>query len=128
LAEGLVTDELKEKIAPLNKRFKEIESIRKERKRIRRRKLEAQNDVEAGSSPLRSRAMELPSPSDLDESDTESKIRKREEEELMALVHQDLRDDEGANVTGCYELVGERRTLSLFSYPSIIPYPVFLDS
>lgn len=37
----------------------------------------------------------------------EGAIRKREEDELMDLVHPDLKADTGANFTGVYELVGE---------------------
>lgn len=42
-----------------------------------------------------------------DELGDEGEIRRREVEELTALVHSDLKADVGANTTGIYELVGE---------------------
>src|SRR6202000_3122952 len=48
-----------------------------------------------------------------DELGDEREIRKREAEELAALVHPDLTMDVGANVTGVYELVGENGSFAL---------------
>ena len=109
LSEGMLTEDLKLKMAPVNARLKEIERERLERMKVRRktRKNVSVEDTDvrmgdAGSS-LQS---EAPKPSVEDDLPDEKLTRAKEKEELEALVHTDLKADVGANVTGVYELVG----------------------
>jgi ubiquitin carboxyl-terminal hydrolase 14 len=122
----LVTDDLKQKLLPVNTRIKEIEKERDERRKVRKRTKKTQTTnmpvdrlggpapsaspeiIVGGSSSLVADEMEVNNIVTIvtgDEVD-EGAIRKREEEELMGLVHPDLRADVGANFTGLYELVG----------------------
>ncbi|KAG8957901.1 deubiquitinating enzyme [Tulasnella sp. 419] len=125
LADGIVTDELKAKLAPVNGRLREIERDRMERRKVRKRtriakeasekgkEKEADGDVVMGDHAAGS-SSEAPAPSEGGEAkkeilpgelEEESVIRKREAEELLALVHPDLKNDVGANVSGMYELI-----------------------
>lgn len=107
LSEGMVTDDLRAKLAPVNGRLKEIERERLERKKVRRRTKKVmhndlENDVPMGdvNQPEGLRPIvegDLPD---------EKMEREKEKKELVGLVHPDLLDDEGANATGVYELVG----------------------
>ncbi|KAG8889023.1 Protein kinase [Tulasnella sp. 332] len=115
VAEGIVTQELQKKLAPVNGRLKEIERERMERRKVRRRikiaKKEKEDDVEmADASTSTAGAQGAPTttappvavvPGDLPD---EKDARKREVEELMALVDPTLKEDVGANVSGVYEL------------------------
>jgi ubiquitin carboxyl-terminal hydrolase 14 len=121
----MVTDELKEKMVPVNTRFKEIEKERNERRKVRRKikqsKKDAEGDVtmgEASSSAAPGAEATAPEATGTEkvlqpgELEDEKVIRTREAAELHALVHPELKSDEGANVTGCYELVGKSRALA----------------
>lgn len=111
----MLTDDLKEKMAPVNGKFKEIEKERSERRKVRRKtkqaKKDAEGDVTMGEPSTAGTTEATPAPVAEEvkpgELEDEAVIRAREAEELSALVHPDLKGDEGANVTGCYELVGE---------------------
>jgi len=120
LSEGMVTDELKKKLAPLNGRLREIERERQERKKVRRRIKNVVKDIDgdavmgeastsgaaaaAASSDAPAPTAEQPKilqPGDLPD---EKETRTKEAEELRALVDPTLKEDIGANVTGVYEL------------------------
>lgn len=127
----LVTEDLKQKLLPVNTRIKELEKERDERRKIRRRTRKAQApattpavdhvgapppavspSVEVGgATPAVGDGMEVDAPAVApvagDELGDEGEIRKREAEELDSLAHADLKADVGANVTGVYELVGK---------------------
>ena len=125
----LVTDDLKQKLLPVNTRIKEIEKERDERRKVRKRTKKTQTNVPfdrlGGPAPPASPEIVVGGNSSVeadvvademevdnivaistDDEVDEGAIRKREEEELMGLVHPDLRADVGANFTGLYELVG----------------------
>jgi len=129
----LVTDALKQKLLPVNMRIKEVEKERDERRKIRRRTRKAQApaitpavdhvgspapavsptiEVGGATGPVVDGQMDLDGPAVAvsatdDELGDEREIRKREAEELEALLHPDLKADVGTNATGVYELVGE---------------------
>lgn len=82
---------------------------RKVKRRVKVAKKEKEDDVEmADASTSAAVTQEAPPaaaviPGDLPD---EKEARKREVEELMALVDPTLKEDTGANVTGVYELCG----------------------
>ncbi|GAA6018356.1 hypothetical protein JCM10207_000816 [Rhodosporidiobolus poonsookiae] len=120
-ASDLVTDELKRKILPVNERLKAVDKDRRERAKARR-KSRKQADAAAASSSTPAPAAVQPvqaTPEDdppeemlVDPSTTagelpdEETARQEEHAVLQSLVHPDLLADEGANVSGLYELVG----------------------
>jgi hypothetical protein len=81
-----VTDELKAKLQPASQRLMDIERERTERRKVR------------------GRVNKNPEGDDLED---ESVYRKKELEELEALISPDVKADIGANPTGWYELIGE---------------------
>ncbi|KAI0791020.1 cysteine proteinase [Abortiporus biennis] len=116
----LVTDELKEKIRPLSRKFLEIEKARDERIKIRKRtkiaasssadekgKGKQEADVEmadesaggSGSSKTEGQKVEGA------ELEDEKVYREKELKVLEDLIHPDLKDDVGCSVSGLYELV-----------------------
>ncbi|KAG8984456.1 deubiquitinating enzyme [Tulasnella sp. JGI-2019a] len=108
VAEGIVTDELQKKLAPVNGRLREIERERMERQKVRRRvkiaKKEKDDDVQMADTTTATPApteAAAPVPGDLPD---EKEARAKEVSELMALVDPTLTEDLGANVTGMYEL------------------------
>jgi ubiquitin carboxyl-terminal hydrolase 14 len=129
----LVTDELKQKLLPVNTRIKEIEKERDERRKVRKRTKKTQTMsmpfdrlggpapaaspelVVGGSGTVVADEMEVDNVVNIatDDEVDEGTIREREEEELMGLVHPDLKADVGANFTGLYELVGMQEIPSL---------------
>lgn len=135
----LVTERLKAKLLPANVRLKEIEKDREERRKVRKRTKKVQSvpaavDVLGGPAPhaspevivgggdgtLVSDEMEVErtisaSKTEGEDAD-EGEIRKREAEELMELVHPDLKVDAGANFTGVYELVCKCRVTYMRMY------------
>ncbi|CCA66487.1 related to ubiquitin-specific protease [Serendipita indica DSM 11827] len=124
----LVTEELKQKLLPVNTRLKEIEKDRQERRKVRKRTRKVQPgasvEMPIEPAPPVSPTVMVGGPDegtgsqmDVDQSGStipviepgtadEAEIRRREAEELTSLVHDDLKSDAGANVTGMYELVG----------------------
>ena len=127
----LVTEELKQKLLPVNTRLKEIEKDRQERRKVRKRTRKAQAETSINNSSIEaappvSPAVMVGGPDelagsrqmDIDTSSStvpvielgavdEQDMRRREAEELASLVDKDLKSDTGVNLTGIYELVGE---------------------
>lgn len=124
----LVTDDLKQKLLPVNVRLKEMEKERQERRKVRgkihKKHTTPSTDRLGGPAPPASptaivggggnstvaEGMDVddstPNPGLDDDFADEAAFRRREEEELSGLVHPDLKADVGANVSGMYELVG----------------------
>ncbi|PVG00083.1 cysteine proteinase [Serendipita vermifera] len=124
----LVTDDLKQKLLPVNTRLKEIEKERHERQKIRKRTHKSNLSSNSagdrattappaasptitvgGGSSLVGEAMDVEENQASNEPkerlQDERTTRAREADELLELVHPDLRTDAGTNVTGIYELV-----------------------
>ncbi|KAL4264667.1 Ubiquitin carboxyl-terminal hydrolase [Pleurotus pulmonarius] len=110
----LVTDDLKAKMTPVNRRLQELIKDRadrlKQRKRTKARKeREAQALREPNPTPPEqedaSAASGQPSVDEGGELEPESVYRQREGVELNALVDESAKKDTGSNVTGLYELV-----------------------
>lgn len=114
LAEDMVTEELRKKIAPVNGRLREVERERLERKKVRRRTKQAQKDkegdVEMGDASKTDAPAPVPETKVLQAGDLpdEKEARAKEAAELNALVDPTVKEDVGANVTGMYELCGTR--------------------
>ncbi|GAA5864767.1 hypothetical protein JCM1840_004892 [Sporobolomyces johnsonii] len=111
----LVSDELKKKILPVNERLKDIEKERRERAKARRKSKKQQADAAAAAAA--SSTSSTPAPADPAEDPAEPMLvdgelpdehatRQTELATLLSLVHPDLEADQGANVSGLYELVG----------------------
>lgn len=115
MAEGIITDELKTKLAPVNNRLREIERERLERAKVRKRVKVAQKDKEgdvqmtdpstaaAASTEPEGQPVPALAPGDLPD---EKEARAKEAEELKGLADPSLTEDIGANSTGMYELCG----------------------
>ncbi|KAK7688677.1 hypothetical protein QCA50_008215 [Cerrena zonata] len=110
----IVTDELKEKLLPVNRRLQELEKDRAERRKIRKRtKVVAsssskEKDVEMTDVSVTTSTNVDDGPSKEvagGELEDESVYREKELKELEGLVHADLRADIGSSVSGMYELV-----------------------
>ncbi|KIL65371.1 hypothetical protein M378DRAFT_186464 [Amanita muscaria Koide BX008] len=121
----LVTDELKAKLVPVNRRLLEIEKDRGERRKIRKRTKgvvgasssssgaqTADRDVEmANASGPASVTATAASPSGSTEQaeavklEDETVYRAKELAELEGLIHPDLKQDVGSSVSGLYDLV-----------------------
>lgn len=128
----LCTDELRQKLLPVNVRLKEIERDRAERRKVRKRTktvvgsgvAQASGDVEmteaAAAGPPSPVLLQAPAPAGAepptaDEKgkavagsalEPESEYRARELQELESLIPADVRNDVGCSATGLYELVG----------------------
>lgn len=105
----LVTEELKEKMAPLSTKLKDVEANRAERRTIRKRFAAVRGEA-SSSAPLAAPSQpslpEDPQEMQVDSSlEAESVYRQRELKELEALVHPDLQADVGCSITGQYELI-----------------------
>lgn len=113
----LVTDDLKAKMTPVNRRLQELIKDRadrlKQRKRTKARKeREAQALREPNPTPEQedaSAASGQPTVDEGGELEPESVYRQREGVELKALVDESAKKDTGSNVTGLYDLVGESK-------------------
>ncbi|GAA6040426.1 hypothetical protein JCM8097_004543 [Rhodosporidiobolus ruineniae] len=127
-ASELATDDLKAKLGPVNEKLKDFDKDRRERAKTRRKvrsKVEAKQAAASSSSSApapvaASGADDPPEPMLVDDAATAAKDgkeiagelpdeeTKRQEELaiLTSLVHPDLEADQGANVSGLYELVG----------------------
>jgi ubiquitin carboxyl-terminal hydrolase 14 len=126
----LVTDDLKAKLSPLNRKLKEIEKERDERRKVRKRtKAKAIEDAavaavtsNAATSSTSAAATSTATAVSTKDGDVEMKdetvvtpavledekvIRQRETKALEELVNPDLKSEVGASLHGLYELVGE---------------------
>lgn len=107
----LLSDDLKQRIKPVNERYRAISKERRDRANIRKRTKQHIDDEVREAKKAR---QEIDSSSQLrneeasirESEESEPALRKREKEELESLVDPGLRNDVGANVTGLYELVG----------------------
>jgi len=110
LAEDMVTEELRKKLAPVNGRLREIEKERAERRKVRRRtkmiQKDKEGDVVMGDAPAAPTPAATDGPKVLQAGDLpdEKETREKEFKELDALVDPSLKEDIGSNVTGMYEL------------------------
>ncbi|KAG8830803.1 deubiquitinating enzyme [Serendipita sp. 399] len=123
----LVTDDLKQRLLPVNARLKEIEKDRHERRKVRKRTRKTNVSpsivVPPESAPPVSPTMTVGGADGLEGPDRasgathsalsapdpdmdEGEFREREANELDALIDPELKADPGSNVTGIYELVG----------------------
>jgi ubiquitin carboxyl-terminal hydrolase 14 len=115
----LATDELKAKLLPVNRRLLELQKERAERRKIRSRtKVAASSshatastnkDVEMTDANNATASTSAPEVKVPDELEDEHVYREREQAELEALVHPDMKQDAGCSVSGLYELVGRCR-------------------
>ncbi|KAJ7607322.1 hypothetical protein FB45DRAFT_948062 [Roridomyces roridus] len=135
-AVDLCDDELKNKLLPVSRRLKAVEKEREERRKVRRRTKTAaapSASKPAAAAPAASADVEMadaatataatatatttpavegegaekkPSAEEGGELEPESLYRERELAELQGLVHESLKGDVGASVSGLYELVG----------------------
>ncbi|OSX58024.1 hypothetical protein POSPLADRAFT_1061110 [Postia placenta MAD-698-R-SB12] len=105
----LVTEELKEKMAPLSTKLKDVEANRAERRTIRKRSAAVRGEASSSAPlavPSQPSSTEDPQEMHVDSSlEAESVYRQRELKELEALVHPDLQADVGCSITGQYELI-----------------------
>ena len=109
----LLSDELKEKVRPVNEKLKEIEKERRERAKARRKiKNKVASSTPAVAAPVQTNPTDDPPEAMLVDTPVDGELpdetTKRQEElaTLMSLVHPDFEQDQGANVSGLYELVG----------------------
>lgn len=117
-----MTDELKPKLLPVNRRLLELEKERAERRKIRRRTkvaasssqstASANKDVEMTDANVASASTSAPEVKDSNDLEDEHIFREKELAELEALVHPDVKQDVGCNVSGLFELVGRCRQSS----------------
>lgn len=117
----LVTDDLKQKLLPVNERLKDFSRDRRERAKTRRKtkkRVEQQEQArraEAAGQPAPQQdpnddppepmLTDAQAPIDGELPDEDSK-RQEELATLLSLVHPDLEADKGTNVSGLYELAG----------------------
>jgi len=108
----IVTDELKAKLQPVSRRLMEIEKDRMERRKVRKR-MKNKASTSQAAAPSDSASTSEGASMDIDKKpeeggdlDDESVYRKKELEELEALISPDVKTDVGASPTGLYELVG----------------------
>ncbi|GAA5846356.1 hypothetical protein JCM5353_005260 [Sporobolomyces roseus] len=109
----LLSDELKEKVRPVNEKLKEIEKERRERAKARRKiKNKVTSSTPAIAAPVQANPTDDPPEAMLVDTPVDGELpdetTKRQEElaTLMSLVHPDFERDQGANASGLYELVG----------------------
>jgi len=107
----IVTDELKAKLQPASRRLMEIEKDRMERRKVRKR-MRNKASTSQTITPPDSTATTEGATMDVDKKpeeggdlDDESVYKKKELEELEALISPDVKADIGASPTGLYELV-----------------------
>ncbi|KAF9790391.1 hypothetical protein BJ322DRAFT_385416 [Thelephora terrestris] len=107
----IVTDELKAKLQPVSRRLMEIEKERMERCKVRKRMKNkaSTSQTAAPSEPTDATEggeMDVDKkPEDGGDLQDEAVYRKKELEELEALISPDIKADTGASPTGLYELV-----------------------
>ncbi|KDQ55955.1 hypothetical protein JAAARDRAFT_36745 [Jaapia argillacea MUCL 33604] len=125
----LVTDDLKAKLAPVNRKLLDVEKERFERRKVRRRtkgvaaaSTSKDGDVEMGDATSSAAPTAAPTTSteetkaegaedkgkgklEAGELEDESVYRERELKELNALVDEGLKNDVGCSTSGLYELV-----------------------
>ncbi|TIC12007.1 cysteine proteinase [Wallemia mellicola] len=111
-ASELVSDDLKAKINPVNKKLYSINKDREERRRLRKR-IKTRNDLEEKANNSKNNDEML-----IDEiKDEQNKIgdaellseevyQAKEKKELDELVDEDLKNDIGSSKSGLYDLVG----------------------
>lgn len=138
----LVTDELKQKLLPVNTKLKQFERDRAERRKIRKRTKQPRADLADGQNSaagppdvqMADAAADPDVPSIVADNSTpaggaleeESVYREREKQELEALVSDDLKRDVGCSVTGLYELVGTSCLSSVYRLSfGILTWPFF---
>jgi ubiquitin carboxyl-terminal hydrolase 14 len=109
----LLSDDLKEKVRPVNEKLKETEKERRERAKTRRKiKNKVSDSTPSVAAPVQENPTDDPPEPMLVDSAVDGELpdetTKRQEElaTLLSLVHPDLEQDKGANVSGLYELVG----------------------
>lgn len=127
----IVTDELKAKLQPASRRLMELEKDRMERRKIRKRvknKASTSQTAAPSNSVPATEAAEMDidkKPEEGGDLEDESVYRKKELEELEALISPDVKGDVGASPTGLYELVGTCRSPYAFAVavPPIIRSP-----
>jgi len=109
-AVDVATDELKAKLLPVSRKLQEIEKEREERRKVRKRtkNLHSTAAARAAEIPIAGAVVE-PVPEVVDTVDLgpEGTYRKKERDELEALVPEDVRADVGSSWSGVYELVGQ---------------------
>lgn len=107
----LLSDDLRQRIRPVNERYRAISKDRRDRANVRKRTKQhiddevreakkARQEIDASSS-LRTEESSIK-----ESEESEPALRRKEREELESLVDPELKNDVGANVTGIYELVG----------------------
>lgn len=113
-ASEIASEDLAERIRPVNQAIKEIDKDRRERANVRRRtriideekrRAEAQPGTAAAAAATASSssaAMDVDGEAAADE---ETSLRSKEKERLQGLIDSDLAKDEGCNPTGVYQLV-----------------------
>ncbi|GAA5844735.1 hypothetical protein JCM3766R1_005261 [Sporobolomyces carnicolor] len=108
----LLSDDLKEKVRPVNEKLKEVEKERRERAKTRRKIKNKAVENPLPPAPVQNNPTDDPPEPMLVDSSVDGELpdenSKRQEElaTLMSLVHPELEQDKGANVSGLYELVG----------------------
>jgi len=116
----ICTPELKNKLVPVNAKMKEIERDRRERRKIRRKTKKRVESAEAGPGSGAVADESVPaSGEDVAMADTapaaagsaaeledESVYVDRENKEIAALVDEDIKRDQGASISGLYDLYG----------------------
>ncbi|KAG8999115.1 deubiquitinating enzyme [Tulasnella sp. 427] len=116
LSEGILTEDLAKRLLPVNARLKEIEKDRAERRKVRKRTKVAKKDKEgdvqmddsnAAPTTADASASEPKPKAELQPGDLpdEKEARTKEADELRSLIHPDVAEDIGANVSGMYDLV-----------------------
>ncbi|KAL0952715.1 hypothetical protein HGRIS_006950 [Hohenbuehelia grisea] len=113
----LVTDELKTRLTPVNRRLQEVSKDRSDRRQQRKR-TKAKKERDAGVQAAAAASGSAPAPEAPEAQaaegaasavgvDLEDEIvyRRREGAELLSLLDKDVQADTGANVSGLYDLV-----------------------
>lgn len=111
----LLTDEMRDKIRPINLAMKDIDKARMERAKIRKRTKKLKEDSEraaakrpAGATVDEERESELKTSTEAsDKLEDEDEMRKKEREQIEKLVRDQGVAEDGANTSGIYELCGE---------------------
>jgi ubiquitin carboxyl-terminal hydrolase 14 len=99
-ATEIMSDSAKAKVRHVNAKLKEVEKARAERLKVAKR-----TKADPTASTQKQNLGEDPGEAFL-KSDEEVKRRAEEKAELEKLVNEDLKKDEGANVSGLYDLIG----------------------
>ncbi|KAI0092342.1 cysteine proteinase [Irpex rosettiformis] len=105
----IVTDDLKEKLLPVNTKLKVVDKDRAERRKIRKRSkgvTQATQPSENGESATAPEAAANDQSADNVGAIPEERVARAEElQQLEALINPDLKNDTGCSVTGLYDLV-----------------------